>query len=130
MTILKRLLALEPVAVQGVVRLAFVLLASLGVTISDATSGQVLAAIAAAYALVEAATTLWARSKSTPTVLVDQVKTPDGAVVAGPASWRATGTPVPDPITYGEHEDLTALRDTLPSDVRGRHALTRLLDEA
>lgn len=52
MSVIKRILALEPVAVQGVVRLLFVLLATVGVTVSDEVSGQALAFVAAAYALV------------------------------------------------------------------------------
>lgn len=62
----RRLLDLEPVAVQGVARAVFVLAAAVGIGISDHVQGQVLAAIAAIYALVEAVTTAWARSKVTP----------------------------------------------------------------
>lgn len=67
MNVIKRILALEPVAVQGVLRLLFVLLATVGVTVSDEISGQALAFVAAAYALVEAVTTAWTRSKVSPT---------------------------------------------------------------
>lgn len=67
MHVIRRILALEPVAVQGVIRLLFVLLATAGLVIPEDVSGQILAGVAAAYALVEAATTLWARSKVTPT---------------------------------------------------------------
>lgn len=86
MSVIKRILALEPVAVQGVVRLLFVLLATVGVTVSDEVSGQALAFIAAAYALLEAVTTLWARSKATPTVTVVEKIDSAGDKVAGPAN--------------------------------------------
>lgn len=119
MQIIRRLLAMEPVAVQGVVRLAFVLLATVGVTVSDEISGQVLAAIAAAYALLEAVTTLWARSKATPDAKVVAVVEPDGTTVAGPASPLPDGTLVAEIVedkpsglvpTHCENCDATGVR--------------------
>lgn len=67
----RRLLDLEPVAVQGIARAAFVLAAAIGIGISEDVQTQVLAVIAAAYALVETVTTVWARSKVTPTAKSD-----------------------------------------------------------
>ena len=67
MTIIRRILALEPVAVATVVRSFFLLLAAAGLTVPEDIATAVLATIAAAYALVEVATTAWARSKVTPT---------------------------------------------------------------
>lgn len=66
MKYLRKLLDLEPVAVQGVARAVFVLAAALGLGIAEDVQTQVLAVIAAAYALVETVTTVWARSKVTP----------------------------------------------------------------
>lgn len=56
---------------QGVARAALVLAGTLGLTISDDVSGQVLAAIAATYALVEVTSTLWARARVTPSAKID-----------------------------------------------------------
>lgn len=66
MGIIRKVLDLEPVAVQGIARAVFVLAAALGLGIAEDVQGQVLAIIAAAYALVETVTTVWARSKVTP----------------------------------------------------------------
>lgn len=64
--LLRRIVALEPVAVQAVARAVFVLAAAIGLGVSAEVQGRVLAVIAALYALIEAVTTLWARSKVTP----------------------------------------------------------------
>lgn len=98
----RRILSLEPVAVQAVARALFVLAGTLGLTISDDLSGRVLAAIAAFYALVEVTTTLWARSRVVPQDKVVQTVEPTGEILAGPASPAPTGTVVgyasaPDP---------------------------------
>ncbi len=90
----RRLLSLEPVAVQAVVRAVFVLAGTLGLTIPDEVSGKALAAVAAFYALVEVATTLWARSRVTPQDKVVQSVEPNGEILAGPASPVTTGTVV------------------------------------
>lgn len=133
---LQRLLAMEPVAVQGVVRLAFVLLATVGVTVSDEITGQVLAAIAAAYALLEAVTTLWARSKSraaatsTPNSSVVAVIEPDGTTVAGPASPLPDGTPVTPGLTDHDTLHLARVHDDLPPDDPGRPVIESVLDQA
>lgn len=121
---------MEPVAVQGVVRLAFVLLATLGVTVSDEVSGQVLAAIAAAYALLEAATTLWARSKATPDAKVVAVVEPNGTTVAGPASPLPDGTPVTPGLTDHDTLHLARVHDDLPPDDPGRPVIESVLDQA
>lgn len=113
---IRRVLAMEPVAVQGVVRLAFVLLAAVGVTVSDELSGQVLAAIAAAYALIEAATTLWARSKVRPDATVVAVVEPDGTTVAGPASPLPDGTIVNPGLTEADKDSLTLAALSLPPE--------------
>lgn len=127
---LRRLLAMEPVAVQGVVRLAFVLLATLGVTVSDEVSGQVLAAIAAVYALLDAATTLWARSKATPDAKVVAVVEPDGTTVAGPASPLPDGTPVTPGLTDHDTLHLARVHDDLPTDDPGRPVIEAVLEQA
>lgn len=64
--LLRRIVALEPVAVQAVARAVFVLAAAIGLGVSAEVQGRVLAVIAALYALIEAVTTLWARSRVTP----------------------------------------------------------------
>ena len=127
---LLRILAMEPVAVQGVVRLAFVLLATLGVTVSDEVSGQVLAAIAAAYALLEAATTLWARSKATPDAKVVAVVEPDGTTVAGPASPLPDGTPVTPGLTDHDALHLARAHDVLPDGDPAREVIDGVLEQA
>jgi hypothetical protein len=66
--LLRRIVALEPVAVQAVARAVFVLAAAIGLGVSAEVQGRVLAVIAALYALIEAVTTLWARSRVTPAV--------------------------------------------------------------
>lgn len=66
--LLRRIVALEPVAVQAAARAVFVLAAAIGLGVSAEVQGRVLAVIAALYALIEAVTTLWARSKVTPVV--------------------------------------------------------------
>ncbi|MEV7973315.1 hypothetical protein [Cellulomonas sp. NPDC089187] len=63
---LRRVLALEPVAVQAVLRAVFVLAAAVGLTVSQEVQSRMLAVVAAVYALVEAATTAWARSRVSP----------------------------------------------------------------
>lgn len=128
--VIGRLLAMEPVAVQGVVRLAFVLLATVGVTVSDEVSGQVLAFIAAAYALVEAASTLWARSKVRPDATVVAVVDEDGATVAGPASPLPDGTPVTPGLTDHDTLHLARVHDDLPTDDPGRPVIESVLDQA
>lgn len=93
MSIIKRLLSLEPVAVQAVIRAVFVLAGTVGLTVSDDLSGRVLAAVAAVYALIEIATTVWARSKVTPQdKVVTSFRAEDGALIAGPASTSPTGS--------------------------------------
>ncbi|WP_263117998.1 hypothetical protein [Cellulomonas sp. RIT-PI-Y] len=69
--LLRRIVALEPVAVQAVARAVFVLAAAIGLGVSAEVQGRVLAVIAALYALIEAVTTLWARSRVSP---VDRVQ--------------------------------------------------------
>lgn len=91
MNIIKRVLAMEPVAVQAVARSLFVFLGIVGLSVPENVSSAVLAAIVAAYAVVEAATTLWARSQVRPEATVDRYKTEDGLTVAGPASDLPTG---------------------------------------
>lgn len=130
MTVLRRLLAMEPVAVQGVVRLAFVLLATVGVAVSDEITGQVLAAIAAAYALLEAVTTLWARSKATPDAKVVAVMEPDGTTVAGPASPLPDGTVVNPGLTDHDTLHLARVHDDLPDGDPGRPVIASVLEQA
>lgn len=67
----RRLLALEPVAVQAVARSFFVLAAALGFAVTDQVQTRVIAVIAALYALVEAATALWTRARVTPNASAD-----------------------------------------------------------
>lgn len=67
MTVIRRILTLEPVAVATVVRSFFLLLAAAGLTVPEDVTAAVLGTIAAAYVLVEVATSAWARSKVTPT---------------------------------------------------------------
>lgn len=89
-----KILSLEPVAVQAVIRAVFVLAGTIGLTVSDDLSGRVLAAVAAFYGLVELVTTLWARSKVTPQDKVVTTVAEDGALIAGPASPSPTGAVV------------------------------------
>lgn len=100
MKTIKRILSLEPVAVQGVVRALFVLLGIVGLSVPEHVSTAVLSAIVAAYAVVEAATTLWARSQVTPAAKVVQSVDPDGQTVAGPAS------PLPTGQVIGRHAEI------------------------
>lgn len=67
MTILRRILALEPVAVAATIRALFAVLAAAGVLIPEDISAAILGTIAAAYVLVEVATSTWSRSQVTPT---------------------------------------------------------------
>ncbi|MEP7763860.1 hypothetical protein [Sanguibacter sp. 25GB23B1] len=67
MTTIRRILALEPVAVATVVRAFFLLLAAAGLTVPEDIATAVLATVAAAYVLVEVSTAAWARSQVTPT---------------------------------------------------------------
>lgn len=81
----KRFLRLEPTVVQAVVRALFVLLGSVGLVVTDTVEGQVMVAIAAFYALVDAVTTAINRARVTPTEGV--VEKADGdRVIAGPAN--------------------------------------------
>lgn len=67
MTIVRRILALEPVAVAATIRALFAVLAAAGILIPEDISTAILGTIAAAYVLVEVATATWARSQVTPT---------------------------------------------------------------
>src|SRR4051812_40454457 len=90
MNYVKKILAMEPIAVQGVLRAVFVLIAAAGLTIPENFEVRTLAVVAAFYALVELVTTLWARTRVTPTAaVVERVK--DDLVVAGPANEIPTG---------------------------------------
>jgi len=100
MSTIKRILSLEPLAVQGVVRTLFVFLGIVGLSVPENISAAVLSAIVAAYAVVEAATTLWARSQVTPDFKVVQSVDADGVTVAGPAS------PLPDGTVIGRHAEI------------------------
>lgn len=62
----RRLLTLEPVAVQAAARSVFVLASALGIAVTEQVQTQVLAVIAALYTLVEAVTALWTRARVTP----------------------------------------------------------------
>lgn len=67
MTVVRRILALEPVAVAATIRALFAVLAAAGILIPEDISTAILGTIAAAYVLVEVATATWARSQVTPT---------------------------------------------------------------
>jgi hypothetical protein len=92
----KRILTLEPVAVQAAVRavllLAGAVLAGFGLNLPDGIEPWAVGVIAAFYVAVEAVTTMLARRKATPDVKVAQIVEPDGRIVAGPASVAETGS--------------------------------------
>lgn len=92
----KKLLKLEPVAVQAVIRAVFVfatvLLGGFGIAVPEGLEPWVLAVVLAAYAVLEAITTLLARLRATPNAKVVQEVTEDGRVLAGEASPMPTGT--------------------------------------
>jgi hypothetical protein len=91
----KRVLELEPVAVQAAVRavllLAGAVLAGFGLDLPDTIEPWLLGVVAAFYVAVEAVTTMLARRRATPDVKVVQTVEPDGRIVAGPASPAPTG---------------------------------------
>lgn len=125
--IIRRLLALEPVAVANVVRSFFLLLAAAGLVVPEEISTAVLATIAATYALIEVATAAWARARVTPDAKVVQVVDSSGVTVAGPASPLPDGTPVEQALTSTERLSLAQLHDALEEGDPGRDALERVL---
>ncbi|WP_263119290.1 hypothetical protein [Cellulomonas sp. RIT-PI-Y] len=99
----RRVLTLEPVAVQAAVRAVVLLvgavLAVFGLDLPDNIEPWLLGVVAAFYVAVEAITTMLARSKATPAATVVQTVEPDGTVVAGPASPLPTGAVIePEPV--------------------------------
>lgn len=90
----RRLLALEPAVVKGVVA-ALVLLAGVwGIDLAD-LGVQVEQTVTIIWGtLVPLLTSAWIRTSVTPSARVVEVVTPSGAVVAGPASPLRDGTPV------------------------------------
>lgn len=91
----KRVLELEPVAVQAAVRALVLLvgavLAGFGLDLPDGIEPWLIGVVAAFYVAVEAVTTMLARSKATPDAKVVQTVEPDGRIVAGAASPAPTG---------------------------------------
>lgn len=91
----RRILELEPVAVQAALRalvlLAGAVLAGFGLDLPEGIEPWLLGVVAAFYVAVEAITTMLARRRATPDAKVVQTVEPDGRIVAGPASPSPTG---------------------------------------
>jgi len=95
----RRLLALEPAVIKGVIG-ALVALGLIWGADFTALGDQLTRTADVLGSIVAILTPLWIRQSVTPTSRVVSVANPDGAVVAGPASPLLDGTPVQVQTTY------------------------------